>query len=62
MKASSRRALGLAWAWVYGGNTGPCGGGGTGSGLDIGIGELDGMTGGMCACVEGPPQCCGDYY
>jgi hypothetical protein len=59
-----RRAGGpLAWhgmgKLVPGGITDPCGGGGTGSGLGIGIGKLDGMTGGICAGVEGPQPCNG---
>ena len=41
------------------GITGPCGGGGAGSELGINTGEFDGMTGGMCTGIRGPPSCCG---
>ena len=60
MKGVEPAGLGLAWhGYVGAWWEDPCGGGGTGSGLGIGIGELDEMTGGICAGVEGPPPCCG---
>jgi hypothetical protein len=53
MKGVEPAGAGLGMG-MPGGITGPCWFMGAGSGLGIGIGEFDGMTGGMCPGVEGP--------